>query len=350
MEERDLEFLKNLCDAPSPSGFEEPATKVWSDYLLENLKIEPISDIYGNCISNVTKKEACPQVMLCGHIDEVGFMVNYVNDEGFIYLSAIGGVNPKIMPAKRIVIYNKNGPVLGVIGTIPYHWLDGDEDDELKVYSFYVDIGAVDKEDALSKISIGDPATFDMEFEHLTNNRVAARGLDDKMGAWVVARSLVELNKCDDLDVKVCGVASIQEENGATGALMSAYNIDPDVALAIDVGFATDTPDANMERLGKIKLGDGPIISVGSIINKKVSNTLIEASERGRIPSQILGEPRWSGTDADHIFITRGGVPTGVLSVPSRYMHTPVEIIQLDDLDNAVKLIVEWCKSIGDKF
>jgi endoglucanase len=350
MERKDLEFLENLCNAPSPSGFEEPATKVWSDYLLKNLKVEPISDIYGNCISKVVKKDSCPQIMLCGHIDEVGFMVRYVNDDGFVYLSSIGGINPNIMPAKQILIYNKNGPVLGVVGTTPIHCLDEDYEEELKIHSMYVDIGAIDKEDALSKISIGDPATFNMKFEYLTNNRVAARGFDDKMGAWVVARSLVELNKYDDLDVNICGVASVQEETGGFGALMSAYNVNPDIALAIDVGFATDTPDAKVEKFGSIKLGDGPIISIGSIINKKVSNSLIKTSEYCRIPSQIFGEPKYSGTDADNIFTIRGGIPTGVLSVPSRYMHTPVEVIHIDDLDNTVKLIVEWCKSIANEF
>ncbi len=350
MERKDLDFLKNLCDTPSPSGFEEPAVKVWSDYLLGNLTTAPVTDIYGDCIGRVCKKESHTKVMLCAHIDEVGFMVSYVNDEGFIYVCSMGYIDANIMPAKRVLIYNKNGPILGVIGSLPIHLTEEDDEaEDLKVHSMYVDIGAKDKEDALSKVSIGDPIVFDMQLEHLANNRVTARGLDDKMGAWVVARSLVELNKCEDLSADVYGVATIQEENGAYGAMISAYNINPDIALAVDVGFATDTPDLEDEkkRWGDQTLGGGPIISIGSIINKKVSNTLIDISERFRIPVQIMAEPRYSGTDADNVFVSRGGVPTGVISVPSRYMHTPTEVIQLDDLENAVKLIVEWCKSMG---
>jgi len=348
MNKKSLEFLKDLIDTPSPSGFEEPAVEKWGKYIHEHTGLSIKSEMYGSGVCSIDKEE--PSIMLCGHIDEVGMMISYINDEGYVYVSALGGIDAYILPTHRVIIYNKNGPVYGVIGQKPIHIITDDDEREMKVYNQFIDIGAKDKEDALTKVSVGDPIVINAPFEELANNRIVARGLDDRMGAWCIAEALVALNKSEKLKASVYGVASVQEENGSYGATISAYNINPDIALAIDVGITTDVPDVSKERWGDLKLGEGPIISIGSVVHKKVSQSLLNVAESNRIPVQIQIEPRWSGTDADAIFMTRGGVATGILSVPNRYMHTPVEMIQLDDLENAVKLIVAWCESIPDVF
>jgi len=362
MKAKALNFLKDLLDTSSPSGFEEAAGKVWRDYLLNASVVdhgEPkynfsvITDVYGNSIARLRLVvPVSPNaynnntIMLCGHIDEVGMMVHYINDEGFIYISSIGGVEAAILPAQRVIIHNKNGPVPGVIGRRPPHLADDDED-EIKFHNIFVDIGAVDKDDALDLISVGDPITFDAPFLELANNRIVARGLDDRMGAWVVARVLERLMERKKLTTHVVGVATIQEENGFYGGVMVANSVKPTVALAIDVTHVTDVPDISKEKHGECNLGEGPVLSIGSVAHKKVNALLERIAEDNRIPIQKQISPEYTGTDADGIFTKNGGIPTGIVSVPNRYMHSPCELIQLDDLENTVELIVRWCESIN---
>lgn len=354
MKEKELNFLKDLLDTPSPSGFEEEAGKIWRDYLLgssvagSGYNFYTMRDVYGNSIATLTPSPMYSdnnKIMLCGHIDEVGMMIHYINDEGFIYVSSIGGVEALILPAQRVVVHNKNGPVNGVIGRRPPHLEDEDED-EVKFHNVFVDIGAQDKEDALRLVSIGDPITFNAPYLELANNRVVARGLDDRMGAWVVARVMERLMERKKFCVPVVGVATIQEENGAYGGIMVARSVKPTVALAIDVTHVTDVPDVSKEKHGDCRMGEGPVLSVGSVAHKKVNQLLEQVAEENRIPIQKQISPRWTGTDGDVIFTQNGGIPTGLVSVPNRYMHSPVEMIQLDDLENAVELIVGWCELI----
>lgn len=352
-----LDFLKELLDTPSPSGFEEKAGEIWREYVSQNQFTTVGRDVYNNSIAEMSPirnsgngllTPSSQKIMLCGHIDEVGMMIHYINDEGFLYVSQIGGIDPIITPAQRVVVHNKNGPIEGVIGRRPVHLEDPDEDDDVKMHTIFIDIGANDKDDALTLVSVGDPVTFDAPFQQLANNRVVARGLDDRMGAWVVAETMRRLADREEFRVPVVGVASVQEENGAYGATMVAKRVRPSVAIAIDVTHVTDVPDISKERHGECKLGGGPVLSIGSVSHKKVNLLLEKAAEESRIPIQKQISPRWTGTDADAIFIEGGGIPTGLVSVPNRYMHTPVEMIQLDDLDHTVELLVRWCELIDD--
>jgi len=346
MREESIKFLKNLIEAPSPSGFESPASKIWREYLKPHVS-EVRGDVYGNSIA-VVNPEGSPKIMLCGHIDEVGFMVNYINDEGFLYMSAIGGVDPLIALGRDVIIHNKNGPVRGVTGRIPTHLQNDEEEEEIKLHKIYVDIGALDRENAFEMVSVGDPVTFDVGFRELSNGRIVARGLDDRMGAWCVAEALMELVRSDKLSAAVYGVATVQEEIGTSGAIISSFALGPKAAVAIDATHATDIPDVTKEKTGDVQLGGGPTISVGSLMHRKVREMLKEAAENNRIPNQIVTAPCWSGTDADVISVSRSGIPSGLVSVPNRYMHTPVEMIQLDDLENTVKLLVAWCEAMDD--
>jgi endoglucanase len=345
MESKSLNFLKELCNAPSPSGFEGPALELWKDYVSSAGIPLMKGDVYGSAVGSLTN--GSPIILLSGHIDEVGFMVNYINDEGFIYFNSIGYVDPSIVAAKRVKIFNKKGPVYGVVGRKATHMMTEDEQaEDLKMYDMWIDIGAIDKEDALKMISVGDPIIFEAEYRELMNNCVVGRGFDDRMGAWCVAETLVRLNERGNLKATVSGLASIQEENGAYGATMSAYNISPNLAVIIDGTHGTDFPDVSKERHGDVKLGKGPVISIGSVAHPALKDFLLELAEESRIEVQTESMPKWSGTDADVISLSKGGVACANLSVPMRYMHTPAEVMSLDDLENAVNLLVSFCEKM----
>lgn len=343
MENKSLEFLKNLVESPSPSGFEVPALKIWKEYLSsEGIPIMR-GDIYGSAVGSLTRSS--PKIVLCSHIDEVGFMVKYVNDEGYLYFDCVGYVDPTIVAAKRVIIYNKNGPIYGVVGRKAIHMMTEDEQvEDLNMYDMWIDIGAVDKKDALKMISIGDPVVFDAGFKDLKNGCVVGRGFDDRAGAWCVAEALARLNRSDSLSATICALASIQEENGAYGATMSAYKLDPNLVIVIDGTHGTDFPDVSKERHGDVKVGKGPVISVGSVAHPGVVDMLKETAEESRIDVQFEIAPRWSGTDADVIMLSKGGTPCANVSVPMRYMHTPSEVLNLGDLEKTVNLLVAFCE------
>lgn len=349
MEKRSLEFLEALSNTASPSGFEEPAIKIWDNYIKESHipEVNITKDTYGSSIA-ILYKNSGPKVMLSGHIDEVGMMVKYINDDGFIYISSIGGIDATILPTHRVTIFGNNGQVPGIIGRKPFHLMENDEATP-EIYELQIDIGAKNKEEALELVSVGNPIVIDTKFHVLGNNRVVGRGLDDKVGAWCVAEALIRLSKSENFKGTLFSVASIQEENGCYGAKMSSYKINPDIAIAIDVIFATDNQDLSKERYGDINLGYGPVISIGSVSHKNISNSLIKIAKDNNIPIQLSAQPKWSGTDADFIFNSREGIRTGVVSIPNRYMHTPIEMVQLEDLDNTVELLVKWCENYNLK-
>jgi endoglucanase len=288
--------------------------------------------------------------MLIGHCDEIGFMVNYVNDKGFIFFSCIGGIDPNIVPAKRVVIHTKTGPVKGVVGRIAIHMMDKeDEKKPIKLHELWIDIGAKTKKEALKRVAIGDPIVFDYGFEMLSGKLAVARGFDDKMGAFAVAEALRLLSRRKRLKAAVYGVASVQEEISFAGATTSAFHIKPDVAIAVDVGQATDTPGVSKERFGEFKLGAGPIIDRGSSVSPGVEETLRQVATKNKIPFQASASPRFTGTDADAVFTSRGGVACGLVSVPNRYMHTPVEVIHMGDLEHCAKLMAAFAAQVSDK-
>ncbi len=347
-QQESMDFLKRFVDTPSPSGFEHPAQELWREYVSAFAdRVE--SDVQGNSIG-IINESGSPRVMLIGHCDEIGFMVNYVNDHGFIYFSPIGGLDPNIAPAKRVVIHTKKGPVKGVIGRIAIHMMDKeDEKKTIRLHELWIDIGARTKREALRRVAIGDPIVFDCGFEMLSRKLAVARGFDDKMGAFAVAEALKLLSKKKRLKAAVYGVASVQEEISFAGARTSAFHIKPDVAIAVDVGRATDTPGVSKERYGELKLGSGPVIDRGSSVSPAVEEMLKDVARRNKIPFQASAAPRFTGTDADAVFTSRGGVACGLVSVPNRYMHTPVEVIHLGDLEHCAKLMAAFAAQLTEK-
>ncbi len=349
MREESYDFLAKLIETPSPSGFEQPAARVYREYC-EPFADEVRTDIMGSTIA-ILKPGLERRVMLSGHIDEIGFMVTSISKKGFISFRTIGGIDMHLVPGKRIHIHTRKGKVFGVVGRTAIHLTEPDDRKKVgKVHSFWIDIGAKTKKAVEKLVEIGDPITYVDTIDKLQGDLVAARGLDDKMGAFIVAETLRMLKpKTKQLKVGVHGVASVQEEVGLRGARAAAYGVDPLVGIAIDVGFATDHPGSDTKRFGEYSLGKGPIICRGANINPKVYELLVKAAKKKKIPHQIQGIPGGTGTDANAIQLTRAGVAAGLLSVPLRYMHTPVEVMALKDIENTAKLLAEFILSIDKK-
>jgi endoglucanase len=309
---------------------------------------EVYTDVHGNAIAalNPTGK---PRVMLAGHCDEVGFMVNFINDEGFIYFAAIGGVDAGLVSARRVKIFTEKGIINGVVGRKAIHMMDQEERKKVpEMHKLWIDIGAKDKKEAEKLVSIGDPIIFNVGFEMLRNDLAVSRGFDDRIGSFAVAETL-RILAGKKPKAAVYAVSTVQEELGMRGARTSAFGIDPDVGIAVDVGNASDFPGADKQKVGEMKLGMGPVIVKGANINPVVGKGLLATARRGKIPFQTLGAPRATGTDANAMQINRAGVAAGLVSVPNRYMHTPVEMISLSDLDNTSKLIAAYIMGLTPK-
>ncbi|HIE09679.1 MAG TPA: M42 family peptidase [Armatimonadetes bacterium] len=344
MRKESLKFLRRLLDTPSPSGFESEAQKLVRSEM-EKFADEVRTDVLGNVIG-VVNPEGRPKVMLAGHVDEIGFMVKYIDERGYIYFAPIGGVDAHLVPGERVYIHTSDGPILGVVGKKPIHLMEArDRERVVPLHEQWIDIGARSKGEAEKLVKIGDPITFAVGFQRLRNDFIVARGVDDKMGAFVVTEALRLLSRRRP-KAAVFAVSTVQEEIGLRGARVSAFGIEPDVGVAVDVGFATDYPGVDKRRVGEVSVGKGPILHRGANINPKVGELLIRAAEEEGIPYQLVGEPRGTGTDANVIQLTRAGVATGLVSVPNRYMHTPSEVISLSDLDNAVRLLVAFVERL----
>lgn len=340
MRKESLQFLQDLVNAPSPSGFEQPAQSVVRAYLAE-VADEVTTDVMGNVIA-VLNPKGSPRVMLAGHCDEIGFMVRYITDEGFIHFSPIGGVDAHLVPGQRVHIHGAKGPVLGVVGKKAIHLMR--EDERKKVLDFqqqWIDIGAPDRKRAEARVAVGDCITFAGEFAMLDGEMAVARGFDDKMGSFVVAEAL-RLVAQGKPKAALYAVSTVQEEIGLRGAATSAFSVAPDAAVAVDVGHGTDYPDADKKLAGEVKLGKGPILHRGANMNPVVAERLVAAAKKKEIPYQMVGVPGASGTDAWSIQLARGGIATGLVSVALRYMHTPVEVLHLGDLEAAARLLAAF--------
>jgi len=339
-------FLAELLHARSPSGYEAEAQAVFDHH------VKPAADAYandalGNRIATLNPK-GDPVLMLAGHMDELGLIVTYVNNHGYLYFDTIGGHDLSVISGRRVIIQTAAGPVKGVTGKRAIHLMD--EEDRKKVpkkHEIWIDIGARDKADALSRVSIGDVATYDHELELINGSIGTARAFDNKVGAYIVGETLVRLaREKKKLAAKVVSVATTQEEIGVRGATTSAYLVNPHIAVAVDVGHATDHPDCDNRKFGETKLGGGPIICRGANINPKVHARLLAAAKKLGIPFQTEADPRPTGTDARAIQMGRGGVATGLVSIPLRYMHTPSEVVDLQDVERCVQLLVEFAKGL----
>lgn len=349
MREASFEFLQQLLAAPSPSGYEQPAQRIFRSYITPFSQVA--TDVMGNVFGMIQGVgENRPRVMLVGHSDEIGLQVRYLDDNGFIYFSAIGGVDPHITPGLRVHVHSAAGKLNGVIGKKPIHLIEPKERDAVtKLDAQYIDIGAANKKEAEALVRVGDPITFAVSLELLCGDRVTSRGFDDKAGSFVVAEVLRRVAALSALPIDLYGVSSVQEEVGLRGGTTSSYSVNPDIGICVEVDFATDQPDVDKKHNGEVGLCKGPILPRGANINPALFDLLSSTAVQENIPVQYTGIARATGTDANVMQISRGGVATALVKLPLRYMHTPVETLALSDLEGAINLIVATLARIGDK-
>lgn len=344
MKKQDLKFLKDLTEVPSPSGYEQPAAEIFRARMSKtNATVETnvMGSVHATLSADGTKK-ATQSVMFAGHIDEIGMMVNYISPEGFISFKAIGGVDAAILPGTRVTLHATDGDLLGVMGRKPIHLITEDERKKITpIDKLFIDLG-MSCEEVTKKVSIGDPITFAVGFEEFGDDLIVSRGLDDKMGAWISALVLEEVQTRGGAKVDLIAAGTVQEEIGLRGGTTSAYSVDPTVGIAIEVCHATDYPDIDKRAHGEATLGKGPVIARGANINPVVFSKLVAAAKSADVPFQIGAEPRGTGTDANAIQITKGGIAAGLVSVPLRYMHTQTEVLSKHDLECAIKLLTEF--------
>jgi putative aminopeptidase FrvX len=334
-----LAFLKRLLDTPGPSGFETAPARVWREEVTR-FADEVRADVHGNSIAAVNPKGK-PRVMLAGHIDEIGLQITHVDDDGFLYFAGIGGWDSQVLVGQRVLLTGRNGPVRGVIGKQAVHLMKREDMDKVsKITDLWIDIGVANKAEALERVRVGDAAVLDTPVLEFPNGRVVSRSIDNRIGAYVVAEALRLLAADRPPHAAVYAVATTREEIAwaGGGARTSAVDIEPQVALVVDVTHATDYPAADKKRAGEHKLDAGPVLSRGSAVSPVVFDLLVESAEAERIPYTLQAAPHDTGTDADAIYNALRGIPTGLISVPNRYMHSPNEMVAVQDLERAARL------------
>lgn len=344
MKESSFAFLKQIVDTPGPSGYEQQVQKVYREYVRE-YSDDVQTDVMGSVIA--TKNAgASTKVMLAGHADEIGFQIRFISDEGFLYFGQIGGHDAIVAVGQRVHVHGSKGPILGVLGRKAVHLIEAAERDKApKTDDLWIDIGAANKKEAQELVEIGDCVTYAQDLQMLMGDRATARSFDNKMGCFVVAEAM-RLLQGKSLQCGVYGVANVQEEIGLRGARTAAYGIDPIVGIATDVCHSMDFPGADKKRVGDIKLGAGPVIARGANINPKVYEMLVSTAREMEIPFQIEAAPGGTGTDANAMQVSRSGMATGLISVPLRYMHTPCEVMALEDIDNAARLMAGFVERV----
>lgn len=335
-----LDLLRSLLATPTPSGWESNGLSLLAAYLkpqVPNLSY----DLHGN-LRAVLNPGAPMRVMIEGHCDEIGFMVQYVDDQGFLYMTALGGVTIALLAGERIVIQGRKGPVNGVFGVRPPHLMKPSEREKvapLELTDIAVDIGATSKAEALELIELGSPAVIDAGWRPLAGTRVACRGFDNRIGAFIVTEAMHRLASGAPLPVSVHLVASVQEELGLVGATTAAFDVQPHAGICVDVGFASDTPGNDKKLVGEIALGKGPIVVFGPTYNPKL-HALIEQTAAGcAIAVQRQVRARGSSTNAWAMRLARTGAAVSLISVPLRYMHSAVEVLCLSDVEQCVELL-----------
>jgi len=326
-------FLDKMMSTPSPSGYEHKLRKIWCE-AMKQYSDQVNIDVHGNAIAAVNPNKS-PRIMLAGHIDELGFQVSYIDDNGFIFFNRLGGFDIGIIPGRKVRIHTRNGDVLGVTGKKAVHLFEKKDREKIpKPHELYIDIGAKKKKEVEKIVEIGDPITYDPNFEKLRNGVYLSRGFDDKIGAFIVAEVMKNVHqKKDKLKASLFSVATCQEEVGLRGARTAAYGIHPDIGIAIDVTNCSDTPDVDAKRVGEVKLGEGASISRGPNINHKIFDICLKVAKKNKVKYQIEAAPYPTGTDANVIQVTRAGVAAGLVSIPCRYMHSYTEVISFKDVD-----------------
>ncbi len=335
-------LLERLLRATAPSGHEEPAAAIWR----EEASFASLSgDGLGSSIARIG--EGGPLLAVVGHIDEIGLVVTHIDEKGFLYFAPIGGWDPQILVGQRVEVRGKSGAVPGVVGRKPLHLLDAEQRKRVvELKGLHIDVGAADREEAASLVRIGDPAVIAAEPQRLQGGRLVSRALDNRIGAYVALEALRRCHERDSLGGSFAAIAAVQEEIGLYGARTSAFEVRPDLALAIDVTHATDAPGIDEKEIGSHPLGSGPAIGRGSTLSPKVFELLVETAEAAEIDHTISASGRSTSTDADAIQISRSGIPTGLVSIPLRYMHSPVELVDLADVEATVELIVAFAERL----
>lgn len=345
---RDIAFLERLLDVPGPSGFETRAARVWrkeAETFADDVRV----DVNGNSYATVGGGGAL-RVMLAGHIDEIGLQITHIDEKGFLYVDEIGGWDPQVLVGQRMKVLGRQGDVPGVVGKKAIHLLQPEEREKAsKTRQLWVDVGAASREEVAGLgIRVGDPMVIAQGMVRLARDLIASRAIDDRVGAFVVLEALRLLSD-DPPAASTTAVATAQEEIGyqGGGARTSAYALEPDVAIVVDVTFSTDVPDIEKKELGEHELGGGPVLSRGSAAHDGVFEMLATVADEEGIPYTIQAAPKATRTDADGIHLTRRGVPTGLISVPNRYMHSPNEVVSVEDLFNTAALIAAFVRRLG---
>lgn len=346
MRTESLDFLKSIVNVPSPSGYEERAAEVYRGYT-QPFADEVKTDVHGN-VAAILNPQAEMRIMLAGHMDEIGFIIHYISDEGLLYFSGIGGHDSVIPIGQRVWIHGET-KVPGIIGRKAVHLLkDEERKKKPELDDLWIDIGASSRAEVLEHVQLGDVVTFQYEFQELLGGRATARGFDNKMGSYIVAEALRLLKEEGGLDpnVGVYAVATVQEEIGLRGARTSAFWINAQSGLAVDVNHAIDYPTVSKTKHGSLDVGKGPSVMRGANANPVVFKMIRDACDAEGIPYQVDVAPGGTGTDGNAMQLNRGGMAVGICGVPLRYMHTPCELLSLEDVQNCARLMAAYCRSV----
>lgn len=349
MDTKQTKLLKSLVETPSVTGVEMPVAALVRNHLAD-VADEIQTDVMGSVHARLKGCGSGPSFMLAAHMDEIGLMVTYISDEGFLSVAAVGGVDAAILPGLRVDVHASGSyePLRGVVGRKPIHLINPDERKTVTpLDSLVIDLG-MPAAKVKELVNVGDVITFGVGFETFGEDMAVSRAFDDKAGVWVSLRVMEELAAAGRAQGDFIAAATVQEEIGTRGAMTSAHGVCPDVAVAFDVTHATDYPGIEKTKFGNIVCGQGPVIARGPNINPEVFDRLVAAAEAEGISYQIEAEPSVTGTDARAIQVTRSGIPTGLVSVPLRYMHTPTEVINLKDLEGVVRLLVRFALDLDE--
>jgi putative aminopeptidase FrvX len=340
------EVLRTLLTAPGPSGYETAAAAAWRE--AASAFAEVSVDNLGSSVARVRGTAGGPLLAVVGHIDEIGVHVTHVDDDGFLRFGGVGGWDPVILVGQRVTLLTRGGPVEGVIGKKPIHLMkDEDRKRVPELKDLHIDVGATNGEDARERVRIGDVGVIAGEPVELPNGRVVSRAMDNRLGCYVALEAARLVAADGGAPGDVAAVAAVQEEITFAGSRTTAFSLDPDLAIVVDVTFATDQPGVELGELTKHPLGSGPSIMRGSTIHPRVFELLHETAEAEGIPFTVASSARFTGTDADAIHLARAGIPTALISIPLRYMHSPVEMVQLDDVENAARLIAAFAQRLS---
>jgi putative aminopeptidase FrvX len=330
--------LRSLLTAHGPSGYETAPAAVFRD--AASAFAEVVTDVMGSVWARVPGNAGGPTLAIVGHIDEIGLIVSHIDDEGFLRFRGVGGWDPQILVGQRVILGTREGAIPGVVGKKPIHLLKEEERKKVaRVEELHIDIGAKNGEEARGLVRVGDVAVIDGDPVELPNGRAVSRSMDNRLGCYVAYEAARLVSEAGGAPGDVVAVAVVQEETTFGGATTTAYALRPDVAIIVDVTHATDAPGVDVAEVGAHPFGSGPVIERGSNLNPRVVDVMCDTAEAEDIPYTLQASARSTGTDLDAMHVSRGGIPCGGVGLPLRYMHSPVEMVQLDDIENSAKLV-----------